>query len=133
MDHAHIKDVLNNNDTIIIVEQDASRAKNKQDKIITLTSHGTQTLRCDKDYLWSFDNKQYLWIMAVASQIGYDITDKFHKNMDVTQDHKKAKLFQDMKAEQHVINDNNKHAGKALPLKSNDPRAIFDVEGASSV
>ena len=70
--------------------------------------------------------------MTVASQIGYDITDKNYKNKDVTQDHKKAKLFQAMKAEQHVINDSNKHAGKALPLKSNDPRAIFEEEEASS-
>ena len=43
--------------------------------------------------------------MAVASQIGYDITGKDYKNKVITQDHKKSILIQAKKTEQHVIND----------------------------
>ena len=51
MDHSRIKDVLNNRDTIVIVEQEAPSVRKYQDKTYSLASHGTQTLRCDKDHL----------------------------------------------------------------------------------
>ena len=41
MDHAHIKDVLRNKDTIVIVEQEALSVKSYQEKTLTLASHGT--------------------------------------------------------------------------------------------
>ena len=49
MDHARIKDVLNNNDTIVVVEQSAPRVKRYHDKNTILINCGTQTLPGDKE------------------------------------------------------------------------------------